>query len=146
VTGSGGRKRNGAHPRERGRAALLAAKESLEPSVDAAQAAASLLGRKWVLPVLGALAAQPLRRFQLAVQVPGISPKVLTETLRLLEREGLVGRVLVREAEEVTVGIAYELTPLGRSLDRPVTALARWYALHDEARAAPVSDRDRLGA
>lgn len=145
MAGAGGRKVSGVNPPGRRRAARLTVPDSLEPWADAAQAAASLLARKWVLPVLGALATRPLRRFQLAVQVAGISPKVLTDTLRLLEREGLVDRVLVRESD-VTVGIAYELTPLGRSLDQPVTALARWYALHDEARAVPVADRDRLGA
>jgi DNA-binding HxlR family transcriptional regulator len=104
-----------------------------------------LLARKWVLPVLAALAGRPLRRFQLAVVVAGISPKVLTETLRFLEEESLVDRVLVREPE-VAVGIAYELTPLGRSLDEPISALVRWHVLRDEASAIHARGRDRLGA
>ena len=118
---------------------------SSEPAADAAQAAAALLARKWVLPILVALAERPLRRFQLAVAISEVAPKVLTETLRLLEREGLVERVLVRESE-VIVGIAYELTPLGRALDQPVRALARWSAVHDQARNGRPASRDRLGA
>lgn len=145
MDGGRGRKRSGTNTRARSRAARLAGSDPLEPWADAAHAAASLLARRWVLPVLGCLAARPLRRFQLAVAVVGISPKVLTETLRLLEREGLVERVLVHESE-VTVGIAYELTPLARSLDQPVAALARWYQLRNEAGPAPAVRRDRLGA
>lgn len=103
----------------------------LEPWADAAHAAAALLARKWVLPVLVALEAGPLRRFQIAVRVTGITPKVLTETLRVLERERLVAPVLARESD-VAVGIAYELTPYSRSLEEPIAALARWRQEHDE--------------
>ena len=145
MAGSRRGERNGPNPHGRQRAARLAVPDFAEPWADAAQITAALLARKWVLPVLGALGTKPLRRFQLAVQVVGISPKVLTETLRFLERESLVDRVLVRESE-VTVGIAYELTSLGRSLDEPIAALAHWYALHVEARAVSGADRDRLGA
>ena len=144
MSGRAGQKRSRADPRSRLRGARLVSTDAVEPSADAAQAAASLLARKWVLPVLGALAGGPLRRFHIGVKVTGISPKVLTETLRLLEREGLVDRVLARESD-VTVGIAYELTPLGRSLDQPVAALARWYSLHRES-GTPTTRQDRLGA
>ncbi len=98
---------------------------ALGVDVDAALGVAALLSRRWVLPVAVALAPGPLRRFQLAVRVAGISPKVLTETLRFLERSDVIERVLVRESD-TTVGVAYALTPLGASLGEPVAALARW--------------------
>jgi DNA-binding HxlR family transcriptional regulator len=106
--------------------------DSLERLAEAAHAAASLLARRWVLPILGSLADQPQRRFRLALKLEGISPKVLTETLRVLEQAGLVSRILVRESE-TTVGIGYELTPLGRSFEQPVAALAHWYTPAREA-------------
>jgi DNA-binding HxlR family transcriptional regulator len=106
--------------------------DSLERLTEAAHAAASLLARRWVLPILGSLATHPQRRFQLALKLEGISPKVLTDTLRVLEQAGLVSRILVRESE-TTVGIGYELTSLGRSFEQPVAALARWYTPAREA-------------
>ncbi len=95
-----------------------------------AQIVASLLARKWVLPVLAALQTRPLRRFQIAIAVKGVSLRVLTETLQRLEHEGLVARVLIRESEH-DVGVGYELTAIGRSVSRPVAALARWYELRN---------------
>ncbi len=91
--------------------------------VDAALGVAALLSRRWVIPVVVALAPGPLRRFQLAGRVAGISPKGLTETLRFLERRDVIERVLIRESD-TAVGVAYVLTPLGSSLGEPVAALA----------------------
>ena len=73
---------------------------------------AGLLARRWVVPIVVALRDGPRRRFQLAVAVRGISAKVLTETLRHLEAEGIVERQLVREFG--AVGAGYALTVRGR--------------------------------
>lgn len=84
------------------------------------------LGDKWSLLIIGALDARPLRRSrfsELKRAVPGISQRMLTATLRGLERDGL----LTREVHaEVPPRVEYELTPLGRSLMQPVRGLVRW--------------------
>lgn len=90
---------------------------------------ASLLARRWVVPIVVALRDGPRRRFQLAVAVRGISAKVLTETLRHLEAERIVERQLVREFD--AVGAGYALTLRGRALDELIAALAEWSSTHD---------------
>lgn len=90
---------------------------------------ADLLARRWVVPVVVALREGPRRRFQLEVLVSGVSPKVLTETLRHLEAVGIVQRELVRVSD--TVGAGYALTPRGHALNELITALAAWSSAHD---------------
>ena len=69
----------------------------------------------------------------LMAAVAGISQRMLTVTLRSLERDGLVTRTVF---PEIPPRVEYELTPLGRSLTGPVTALADWaIASHDRIRA-----------
>jgi DNA-binding HxlR family transcriptional regulator len=114
-------------------------RDSFESWVAPAQSVASLLGRKWVIPILGALQARPLRRFQLSVAIKGVSLRVLTETLQRLECEGLVSRVLIRESDH-SAGVGYELTPLGRSASHPVRALARWHELWAATGSSDVAD------
>ena len=118
---------------------------ALGVEVDAALGVAALLARRWVLPVVVALGSGPLRRFQLAVRVAGISPKVLTETLRYLERSDVIERVMIRESD-TTVGIAYALTPLGASLGEPVSALARWSMSRCRDRVHVARGTDRRSA
>lgn len=83
------------------------------------------------------LSGGPLRFTQLRQRVDGISGKVLTETLRDLERDGIVLRTA---HAEIPPRVEYELTPLGQTLREPLTALARWAEAHIEdverARAA----------
>lgn len=65
------------------------------------------------------------RRYQeLHDSLVGVSDKVLTDTLRRAERDGLIGRHLDYERTETTT--LYKLTDLGRALDEPLTTLARW--------------------
>jgi DNA-binding HxlR family transcriptional regulator len=93
------------------------------------------VGDKWSVLVIAVLAAGgPLRFVALHQRVPGISQRMLTLTLRHLERDGL----LVRTAyAEVPPRVEYELTPLGDSLRTVVTALAMWATDHDaEIKAA----------
>ncbi|WP_039794310.1 winged helix-turn-helix transcriptional regulator [Nocardia araoensis] len=78
---------------------------------------------KWVSLVLTALADGPLRYGELSRIIAGVSPKMLTQTLRGLERDGLVER---RITAEVPVRVDYELTPLGHSLQPVMSAVKAW--------------------
>lgn len=85
------------------------------------------LGSKWSGLVLGALADAPLRYGALGRAVAGISPKMLTQTLRSLERDGLVGRTVTAE---VPVRVTYALTPLGRSMNTLLDTVQEWSDAH----------------
>jgi DNA-binding HxlR family transcriptional regulator len=86
------------------------------------------IGDKWTVLVLGALRAEEPRRFSvLRRQVAGISEKMLAQTLRGLERDGLVVRTV---HAEVPPRVEYQLTALGRSLREPLAAIARWATDH----------------
>ena len=67
--------------------------------------------------------ARPLRYSELARQLAGVSQKMLTQTLRALERDGLITRTVVAT---VPVTVSYELTPLGHSLHLIVRELKGW--------------------
>jgi DNA-binding HxlR family transcriptional regulator len=85
---------------------------------------------KWVTLVLAALEGGPQRYSQLARTIAGVSQKMLTQTLRTLERDGLVTRTV---AATVPVTVTYELTDLGRSLQRVIVGLKVWAETHMEA-------------
>ena len=94
----------------------------------------SRIGDKWTLLVLTALGAGTLRFSQLRVQVEGITQKMLTQTLRGLERDGLVER---RVYPVVPPRVEYALTPLGQGLAGTLSPLRTWaYAHMDEIDAA----------
>ncbi len=85
---------------------------------------ARLLAGRWTLTVLDELVDGGRRYQDLDDALDGISHKVLTETLRRAERDGLVVRHLdPRRVETATI---YQLTALGRSLDEPLAALEGW--------------------
>ncbi|MFI1768652.1 winged helix-turn-helix transcriptional regulator [Streptomyces sp. NPDC020800] len=96
-----------------------------------------LLGRlsdKWVSLVVSALHAGPRRYSDIGRRIAGVSPKMLTQTLRTLERDGIVARTVT---PSVPVRVDYELTPLGRSLAGLLMAVKEWAETHfDEVRAA----------
>ena len=84
----------------------------------------SHIGDKWTLLVVGVLSSQLRLRFtELHRQVPGISQRMLTVTLRHLERDGLVRRTV---HAEVPPRVEYELTDIGTTLIAPAHLLARW--------------------
>jgi DNA-binding HxlR family transcriptional regulator len=92
------------------------------------------LSDKWVTLLVCALADGPQRYSDLARRVAGVSQKMLTQTLRTLERDGLVTRVVT---PSVPVRVDYELTPLGTNLLQLVSAIKHWAELHmDEVLAA----------
>lgn len=81
------------------------------------------VGDKWSVQIIVALRDKPHRFNELRRQVGGISQQMLTRTLKVLERDGLVERS-VRATSPPQVD--YALTPFGRSLAVPVRALAQW--------------------
>lgn len=92
------------------------------------------IGGKWSGLVLSALADGPLRYSDVGRRVAGASQKMLTQTLRALERDGLVTRTVT---PAVPVRVDYELTGLGRSLCGLLSALKEWAEEHmDEVFAA----------
>ena len=82
------------------------------------------IGDKWALLVVGALDAGKRLRFgELQRHTPGISQRMLTVTLRRLERDGIVTRTM---HAEVPPRVEYELTHVGTTLIEPALALATW--------------------
>jgi DNA-binding HxlR family transcriptional regulator len=85
--------------------------------------ALDLIADKWAVLVAGCLVDGPKRHSWLRQRIGGISGKMLTHTLRKLERAGLVER---RIFPEVPARVEYSLSPLGVSLREPVAALTDW--------------------
>ena len=81
------------------------------------------VGDKWSLYVIDTLSEGPLRFNELKKVVEGISQRMLTLTLRHLERDGLVTRTMF---PTIPPRVDYELTPLGFKLLKPVTELVDW--------------------
>ncbi|MFD3926610.1 winged helix-turn-helix transcriptional regulator [Streptomyces sp. NPDC058614] len=84
---------------------------------------------KWVSLVVSALASGSMRYSDLTRKIAGVSPKMLTQTLRSLERDGIVTRTIT---PSVPVRVDYELTPLGTSLSHLLAAVKDWAELHIE--------------
>lgn len=82
---------------------------------------------KWSVLVLGLLAKGPRRFNQLRRQIEGLSQKMLSQTLKGLERDGLVSRQAI---PTVPVTVEYRLTPLGQTLTATVEALQGWAETH----------------
>ena len=103
----------------------------MKPSVmDAECGARTVLDRiadKWTALVICALSPGTRRFSDLMREVEGVSQKMLTQTLRALERDGLVGRTVY---PVVPPKVEYALTPLGRSLLEPLGAVCRWAETH----------------
>jgi DNA-binding HxlR family transcriptional regulator len=78
---------------------------------------------KWSVLVLGLLDKEPMRFNRLRRQVEGVSQKMLAQTLRNLERDGLVTRAAF---PTVPVTVEYSITPLGRTLAGAVSAVRSW--------------------
>jgi len=82
---------------------------------------------KWTLLIVATLDRSTVRFTELQQQIPGISQRMLTLTLRNLERDGLVSRTV---HAEVPPRVEYALTEMGRSLLAPALALAGWAMEH----------------
>jgi DNA-binding HxlR family transcriptional regulator len=97
-----------------------------DPSCSARDAL-ELIASKWAMLILPALAKGPLRNAELLRKIGGISQKMLTQTLRDLERNGLIVR---KDMGTLPLHVEYRLSPLGASLARALTVLDRWAERH----------------
>lgn len=85
------------------------------------------IGDKWTALVIGTLSGGVLRFTEVRTAVGGVAPKVLTQTLRAMERDGLLTRTV---HAQVPPRVDYELTDLGRSLSEPIATLTDWAETH----------------
>jgi DNA-binding HxlR family transcriptional regulator len=94
----------------------------------------NIIADKWTALVIGLLKNRPKRFSELRREIEGISQKMLTQTLRELERDGIVTRTVFAE---VPPHVEYELTPLGKKLYEPLAVIRDWAESHiDEVTAA----------
>ena len=98
------------------------------------------IGDKWAVLILILLQTEPRRFNQLRRGIEGISQKMLAQTLRSLERDGLVSR---RAFATVPVTVEYAITPLGRTLAETVDALRIWAETHISVVVEAQRDYDR---
>ena len=83
----------------------------------------SRIGDKWTVLVVQTLADGPRRFNELRREIPSVSQRMLTLTLRNLERDGLVSRTVT---PSIPPRVDYALTELGQSLQKPICGLATW--------------------
>lgn len=101
------------------------------------------IGDKWTLLVVTTLEAGRMRYTELQRHLPGVSQRMLSLTLRNLERDGLVTRTAYAE---VPPRVEYQLTPLGTSLIGPALALASWAIEHNATIEASRAAHDKSRA
>ena len=89
-----------------------------------------MIADKWATLIITLLKAQPMRFVALQKKIGGISQKMLTQTLRSLERDGLVQRTVYAE---VPPRVEYALTPLGQTLCEPIATIVKWSEENIEA-------------
>ncbi len=126
--------------------AAVAAETKRQPERDDCRGLAQIIDRvgdKWTVMVVGHLSEHGTMRFNALMRaIPGVSHRMLTLTMRGLERDGLVKRT---PYATVPLRVDYELTTLGRSLTEPLAMLARWASIRreeiDTARAKYDSSR-----
>ncbi|PZU76341.1 MAG: transcriptional regulator [Brevundimonas sp.] len=97
------------------------------------------VGDKWSVLVVATLSRGPHRFSELRREIEAISQRMLTLTLRSLERDGLISRTVT---PTIPPRVDYALTPLGHSLQQPVLALAGWAIDHLEEISAAQSAFD----
>lgn len=99
------------------------------------------IGDRWTVLIVGILGQGDARFSELRRRIEGISQKMLTQTLRRLERDGLVHRTVY---PEVPVRVVYALTDTGRTLLEPLRALQDWSIEHLSALSAAQEAYDRI--
>ena len=107
-----------------------------EDSVAALQAAVGVLAAKWSVIVLARLGCGTHRFNELLRQIDGVSRRMLSATLRQLERDGLLTRTM---HPSVPPRVEYALTPLGTTLLESAATLAAWATTHRQE----ITDRRR---
>ena len=85
------------------------------------------VAHKWSILVLTFLCEEPKRFNALKRRLQGVTQKALTDTLRRLERNGLIERCVTTTSQ---VAVLYSITPLGRTLQDPLLALYDWAVEH----------------
>jgi DNA-binding HxlR family transcriptional regulator len=105
--------------------------------IERTREALSLLESKWAVDIVFLLASGMRRHARLVDNVPGLSKKVLTATLRRLEQNGLVSRHVY---PEIPVRVEYTLTPLGWQLTELLMTLYEWAVAHENELAASKHD------
>jgi DNA-binding HxlR family transcriptional regulator len=112
---------------------LVNSYEELERACDVNESRAlvrdifTMTGDKWSMRVIKALGDGPQRFTRLMAEVDGISHRMLTRTVRSLERDGLVSRQSYAESPP---RVEYSLTPLGETVIEPVMAFIQWTHTH----------------
>jgi DNA-binding HxlR family transcriptional regulator len=112
-----------------------------DPGFDALQGALGVLGAKWSLSVLARLTDGTQRFNELLRQIDGVSRRMLSATLRQLERDGLVLRHVYAR---VPARVEYELSDTGEALLLALTPLLDWGKSHQDAIAEARERFDRL--
>ncbi|MFG3013697.1 winged helix-turn-helix transcriptional regulator [Streptomyces cinerochromogenes] len=84
-------------------------------------------GDKWAALIIRCLESGPRRYSELRVPLSRVTPKVLTQSLRSLERDGLIKRTV---HTDTTPHVEYELTPLGHSMLEPLAVACAWSEQH----------------
>jgi DNA-binding HxlR family transcriptional regulator len=100
------------------------------------------IGDKWTVLVVAALSGGPQRFNELRRKIDGVSQRMLTLTLRGLERDGLVTRTVF---PTIPPRVDYELTELGRTLIGPLSGIGAWANAHAEAIGAARTAFDTRG-
>ncbi|MEV7378957.1 winged helix-turn-helix transcriptional regulator [Streptomyces lydicus] len=95
-----------------------------------------LLANKWTALAIGAMEEGPQRFGALQRRLQGVSPKVLTQTLRRLESGGFVDRTVI---PAVPLHVEYALTDLGRSVAQPLAAVRHWVEAHLDEIGSPAA-------
>ena len=126
--------------------ALREAPRSMRADLDQienVEQALAVLQGKWKVHLLFFMARGVHRHSKLLECLPGASKKVMTDSLRALERDGLVARKIF---PEVPARVEYSLTPLGWTLTEPLVALAEWGEAHTEDVARAQAQSNGNGA
>jgi DNA-binding HxlR family transcriptional regulator len=97
------------------------------------------IGDKWTVLAVLLLSSGPLRFTELRDGIGKVAPKVLTQTLRRLQRDGLVSREIFAE---VPPRVVYTLTPMGESLIGPIQSVSDWAEEHMPAISAAQNSYD----
>jgi DNA-binding HxlR family transcriptional regulator len=111
-------------------------------TIELARDVLARVGDKWTVLVLRALRSGPLRFTAIHHQVAGVSQRMLSQTLRLLTRDGLVTRTAYAE---VPPRVEYALTPLGRSLSNTVEGVVEWVRQHQTEVMQSRAEFDQAG-
>ena len=104
------------------------------PEMCASQVLLADISCKWATLTIAALSRRSARFNQLRRMLPGVTQKTLTQALRRLERSGMISRTVLDTAP---ISVEYAITPLGRTLAGPFSAIHRWtQTYHSEVEAA----------